>query len=88
MSPAVLSRSHNIWDLQTASKLEAEYASCISAAQNLSYMVSSTYSASERGRVPVDWYSLAGPYQEQRTECLEAIGLSSDSYPLPWWFGR
>lgn len=87
VAPAVLDRSHGIWDLQSASKLEAAFSPCTSAARNLSHMVSSTYYDSRLGRVPVDWHYLSSKYLKQRGQCLDALGLRDDEYPLPWWFG-
>lgn len=88
MSSAVLVRSHSIWNLQTAAPLGPEYSACAAAAQNLAQMVSSSYFDVSRGRVPVDWLHLSSRYQNKRAACLDALGLSDDSYPLPWWFGR
>lgn len=86
-TPAVLRRSQEIWELQSSSKLGADYSACASAAQNLSLMVSSTYYDSNMGRIHVDWYYLSTRYRKARGQCLDALGLSSESYPLPMWFG-
>ncbi len=85
--PSVLSRSGEIWELQSSVRLESKFSVCASAAQKLSQMVSSAYYDSTMGRIPEDWYYFSTRYQKERLECLEAIGLNKESYPLPWWFG-
>lgn len=88
MSDAVLTRSHNIWDLQTSAQLTAGFAACRAAAKDLSHMVQSAYFDASRGRVQAGWFHFADRYQRERERCLMAIGLDERLYPLPLWFGR